>query len=407
MERRISDAYRGVMEAVLGLIKRLFTKKNKIETQDAEDFLDKTEVESLLINTNTVAQREQVVTMHCEKIKEATSELERLEMEYRFVSNSLLDCDAIESFPQLEKDDLRDLGKKIAKLNEMRTEEKSKNSKMTRSQFLKMQKMEHEMPEGCEKIEKAENYQEKIKRDLVKLNGEKQAYIYRRDELYVGIENAKGMAKICFVALIICFLILFSLKGFFEMDIQIGGLLAIAISAIAITVFFSRFLDYQGEVKRIEKDINKLILLQNRVKIRYVNNVNLLDYLYIKYAVSSGKELRKLWEFYQEEKREQEQFEKTKNALEDLYRQVLRILTRNKISDTSVWLHQTDAFVDAREMVEVRHGLNNRRQKLRDQIGYNTKVAESSKEEIKKLVEQYPENAKKILTIIDSYEKNR
>jgi hypothetical protein len=214
MERRISDAYRGVMEAVLGLITRLFKKKNKIETQEAEDFLEKNEVESLLMNTNTVAQREQVVTMHCEKIKEATSELERLEMEYRYVSNSLLDCDAIESFPQLEKDDLRDLGKKIAKLNEMRTEEKSKNSKMTRSQFLKMQKMEYEMPEGCEKIEKAENYQEKIKRDLVKLNGEKQAYIYRRDELYVGIENAKGMAKICFVALIICFLILLSLKGF-------------------------------------------------------------------------------------------------------------------------------------------------------------------------------------------------
>ena len=397
------------MEGILGFVKRLFgKKKNKIaEVFDTENILQNNENDFLLKDMHNVVQREQLVTMHCEKIKEATRELEQLEMEYRFVSNSLLDCDAIESFPQLEKEDLRDLGKRIRKLELKRTDNKSKNNSVTRSQFLQMQKFEYEMPEGCEKLENAESYQEKVKRDLVKLNGEKQAYLFRRDELYAGIENAKGMAKICFVALIICFLILLTLKMFLEMDIQIGGLLAIAIAAIAITIFFSRFLDYSAELKQIERDINKLILLQNKVKIRYINNVNLLDYLYIKYAISNAKELRKIWELYQEEKREQEQFEKTKTELEDLYKQVLHILTRNKISDTSVWLHQTEAFVDSREMVEVRHALNNRRQKLREQIEYNTKEAELSEQEIKKIVEEFPQYTKGILEIVEAYEKNR
>jgi hypothetical protein len=397
------------VEVVLRFIKFLFGKKklNIVDEIDSYDELQQDDNDFVIKNVHSAVQRNQVVTMHCEKIKEAARELERLEVEYCFVSDSLLDCDAIDSFPQLEKEDLRDLGKRIRKLDFTRTGEKNKKQKLTRMQFIQMQKIEDEMPEGCEKLEEAEGYQEKIKRDLVKLNGEKQAYIYRRNELYMGIENAKGMAKICFVALIICFLILLVLKMFLEMDIQVGGLLAIAIAAITITIFFSRFLDYSGELKGIEKDINKLILLQNKVKIRYINNVNLLDYLYIKYAVSNGKELRKTWKIYQEEKHEQEQYEKIKIELEDLYKQVLHILTRNKISDTSVWLHQTEAFVDEREMVEVRHGLNNRRQKLREQIEYNTKEAELSKIEIKNVVEEYPQYAKEILEIVEAYEKSR
>lgn len=406
MERRISNVYRRVEEVILGFIKRFIKKKksNKEEIDLSSD-LKLNENDFVINDIHSAMQREQLVRMHCEKIKESTTELDRLEVEYRLVSDSLLDCDAIESFPQLDKEDLGSLAKRIQKLDFTRFIEKDKKKKLTSTQFLQMQKIENEMPEGSEKLEKAEEYQEKIKRDLMKLNGEKQAYLYRRDELYVGIENAKGMAKICFVALIVCLLILLALKLFLEMDIQIGALLAISIAAIAITVFFSRFLDYSGELKRVEKDINKLILLQNRVKIRYINNVNLLEYLYLKYKVANGKELKRIWGFYQEEKSEQLQYEKTKTELEFLYKQVLHILIRNQISDTSVWLHQTEAFLDAREMVEVRHGLNTRRQKLREQIEYNTKEAESSKVEIKKIVEEYPQYAKKILEIIDDYEK--
>ena len=49
-------------------------------------------------------------------------------------------------------------------------------------------------------------------------------------------------------------------------------------------------------------------MLQNRVKIRYVNNTNLLDYLYMKYQVSSGKELKVLWDKYKVEKEERRRY---------------------------------------------------------------------------------------------------
>ena len=42
-------------------------------------------------------------------------------------------------------------------------------------------------------------------------------------------------------------------------------------------------LDAMNQLEKTEKGINKIILLKNTVNIRYVNNKNLLDYLYLKY----------------------------------------------------------------------------------------------------------------------------
>ena len=379
-------------------------KEKATQQNFAPDELELEEDFITLKDVHSAMEREEVVLMHCEKMNESSRELERLEKEYQYVTNSLLDCDEIDNFPALEKEDLAEIAKKIKKIDDLREERKSKRQKLSRSQFVQMEKYQDEMPGGLERLEEAESYQEKIKRDLVKLNGEKQAYLYRKEELIVGIENAKGMAKICFVALVICFLILLILQAFLDMDIQIGALLATAASAVAITVFFSRFLDYTNELKRIEQGINRLIVLQNKVKIRYINNINLLDYLYLKYAVSSAKELRMNWDYYEEEKYERKKFEQAKTELDLLYKKILQILMRNKISDTSVWLHQTEAFIDSREMVEVRHGLNVRRQKLREQMDQSVEIAEKAKKEIKKMVEENPKYAKRILEIVEEFE---
>ena len=42
-------------------------------------------------------------------------------------------------------------------------------------------------------------------------------------------------------------------------------------------------------------------------------------------------------------------------------------------------------------MVEVRHRLNNRRQKLREQIDYNNRLVESAEEEVAQVLEHWPE----------------
>ena len=72
-----------------------------------------------------------------------------------------------------------------------------------------------------------------------------------------------------------------------------------------------------------------------------------------------------------------------------------------------IWLHQTAALLDKKEMVEIRHNLIIRRQSLRKRMDYNKEViAAKAQAEIKDLVENYPRYAKEILGIVGQYEKD-
>ena len=156
----------------------------------------------------------------------------------------------------------------------------------------------------------------------------------------------------------------------------------------------------------MESGINKIILLQNKVKIRYVNNTNLLDYLYLKYGVTGAGELMEMWENYKIEKEEREQLRKAELDLDYNQQELLQMLKRYQIKDPAIWLHQTEAILDHKEMVEIRHNLIIRRQSLRRRMDYNRDVvAGGSQKEIRELVEQYPQYAKEVMASVEEYEK--
>ena len=157
----------------------------------------------------------------------------------------------------------------------------------------------------------------------------------------------------------------------------------------------------------MENGINKIILLQNKVKIRYVNNTNLLDYLQLKYGVSSAKELLDQFRNYQTEKAERESLRKAERDLDYNERELLQMLKCYQIKDPAIWLHQTEAILDRKEMVEIRHNLIIRRQSLRRRMDYNREVvAGGSQKEIRELVEKYPQYAEEIMKAVEEYEKN-
>ena len=57
-------------------------------------------------------------------------------------------------------------------------------------------------------------------------------------------------------------------------------------------------------------------------------------------------------------------------------------------------------------MVEIRHRLNVRRQKLRDRIDYNNQVKLDALFEIKKILEQKPELKEEVISMLQGYEIN-
>jgi len=211
---------------------------------------------------------------------------------------------------------------------------------------------------------------------------------------------------ILITAVSLCFILLLILQFGFKLNTQIGYLLATGATALMITIIFTKHSNASRELKRVEKSINKIILLSNSVKIRYVNNNNLLEYLHIKYGVRNAAELKKVYAQYLEEKKRREAFKQMEKDLEVAERDYLRLLRNTKINDPVVWLHQPAAILDRKEMVEVRHNLIIRRQSLRKRIDYNNDiVAKNAQDEIRDLVDKYPVYATEILEMVAEYDK--
>lgn len=352
-------------------------------------------------------QRDEYVRGCLEQIAEASRELENLQHEYNMVTSYLKDMEEIEALPDEEKALLKTYARQINELETVQSGYLDKESRMSEARFRRLERMEDELQEGCEKLSKAEEYQELVKRDLRRLDGEKHAYLFRRNELDRTIEDSRSMAIVCTTAVVICILILFVLQFGLNMNARMGYFAAAALGAAAITAIFLKHNSAVRELKQVESGISRIIRLQNTVKIRYVNNTHLLDYLYLKYGVSSAGELLNSWQQYQREKEEREHYYKTEKALDECQKNMLHELRRYQVQDPVIWLHQTAALLDKKEMVEIRHNLIIRRQSLRRRMDYNREViAGKAQAEIKDLAEKYPGYAREIMDIVAQYEKD-
>lgn len=359
------------------------------------------------LQINDKQQRGDYIKGCLEQIAEASTELENLKHEYNMVTSYLKDMEEIESLPEEEMLLLQSYARRIEELSDKQSDYARRERKLDEAKYRQMERMEDEVQEGCEKLLKAEEYQELIKRDLKRLDGEKQAYQYRKAELQHILEDSRSMAIICTIAVIICILVLLILQYGFSMNTGIGYVAAAALGAAAITAVFLKYNNASEELSRVENGIGRIIRLQNTVKIRYVNNTHLLDYLYMKYQVSSARELQKDYQDYQQEREERERYYSAEKDLDECQKDLIHELRRFQIQDPMIWIHQTRGLLDKKEMVEIRHSLIIRRQSLRRRMDYNKEVvAGKAQDEIKDLAKKYPRYAREIMDTVDEYEKD-
>lgn len=392
----------------MNIFKKIFKRWNRNEEDPEYEESDWEEEEEEIdsVDFDNKEVREAYVRNCLDKMADATKELENLTFEYDMVTSYLKDMEEIEALPEEDAEELKTCAKKVELLQNSRDDYMGRKRRMSDDRFRQIERMLDEIEEGCAKIKEAEQYQELVKKDLSRLEGEKHAYLYRKNELISAIADTKGMAIISVTALGLCFALLLFLQFFLEMDTQAGYLITAGVAAFAITLIYVKHSEARRDLRRVELSINKIILLQNKVKIRYVNNTNLLDYLYLKYNVTSAEELENAWNLYYQEKEEREKCRRAELDLDYNQQELLRILRANQVKDPAVWLHQTEAILDHKEMVEIRHGLIIRRQSLRRRMDYNKEVvAGGAQKEIKELVHRYPKYTKEIIQTVEKYEK--
>ena len=391
----------------MGLFQRIFNWKRDYEEAYEVEEWNEIVYDRDDLQVHNRKQREEYVRGCLEQIAEASREVENLQHEYQVVTSHLKDIEEIEALPENESRLLMECAKRIDTLERQQSGYKERKNRMTDEKFYQMECMEEEVQEAYEKLEKAEEYQNLIKRDLRRLDSERQAYGFRKIELRHLMKDTRSMTIVCATAVIFCLLLLLILQYAFSFDVKIGYLAAGGIGALAITAIFLKYNDAVRELSQVESGISRLIRLQNTVKIRYVNNTHLLDYLYMKYNVKSAQELGRDYKQYLEEKDERHNYKRAEIELDSTQQELLHILRRYQVKDPMICLYQTQALLDRKEMIEIRHNLIIRRQSLRRRMDYNKEViAGKAKAEVKDLVENYPKYAKEILGIVAEYDKD-
>lgn len=390
---------------LLGTIKKFFSgnRAEYIEEYDGE--WETSGLKRDNVDMHDRLQREEYIKACLEQMSEASGELDTLGGEYNLVTLYLTDMEEIEALSPELKEQIKGYAKKLVELEGNRERLEERKGIMPESEFAHMERIEQYMPDGYHKLKEAEEYQAIVKKDLGRLEGERHAYYFRRNELINSQKNMKGITLICVSSMLFLIIILAFISILWQLDVTIGYAIAVTVAAAALTFVYVRFHDSKRELVRVEKAINKLVLLQNTVKIRYVNNTNLLEYLYVKYDVDSSAQLKKLWDKYIEESNRREAQKKMEQDMDENQTALINILRRCRLQDPSIWLRQARALIDSKEMVEIRHNLILRRQKLRKQMEYNAKAAQEAKGEVKDIVEKYPEYAEKILDLVSEYEK--
>lgn len=389
--------------SLLSTVKELFTK-----TEITEETFEYESIDSFLARQER--QQEdgpgEDVIYKCDQIVDATYQMEDLRVEYEMVTSYFTDIQAIEDLPQNVRKEVADIARKIAFLENETTQFLHSDDRISDENFRMIQSIEKELSQVFGQLKDLEDMDMKIKRDMKHLESEKNTQEY----LQASVEERQSKLRLFLIvfgtvsALLVLTLAVVGLL--MEASLLIPILLILLVVAImaALSVVVYRNLSYEFKMSEIRE--NRAINLMNKVKIKYINNTSTLEYLYSKYRIKSLRELEYLYEQYLIMVDEVRKYQRTTGNLRELSEALTKLLFAYGIKDPDIWTKQSAALIDNREMVEVKHSLNVRRQKLREQIAYNEELRLAGLKDIREMLKANPELREQVKKELEIYHIN-
>lgn len=237
------------------------------------------------------------------------------------------------------------------------------------------------------------------------LETEKMKWIYNASGLREEQESLRKLSVGLFGALVVVFAVLLVLQVIFSANTQLIWMLVLFAAGVSGFFIYLRLQNNEEEIKKSEINRNHTITLLNKMKIKYVNATNAVDYACEKYHVKNSYELNQIWEEYLEASREREKFVQLNEDLDYFNAKLMKALRRYRLYDARVWMNQANALIDSREMVEVKHELIERRQKLRSKIEDGTKALKEQRKNTERLLADYPGDRTEIQEILSSIDR--
>lgn len=371
----------------MGFFRNLFHRKKKTEQEKDNRPDNKLVLKDGIYSTPE--ERANFLGNCCDLINEAKRQRFEAKKEYEVVTSYLADIQKIDLLPAQSKKSIDDMARKVIALNQERQKMQKVQPKITMAQRLALEPYEDTILDEIHKMEEQESYLQVINSDIRYLESEKASLNFELDDIMDRDELGKKMLKVASVFIILFLIFLFILQEVVKKNVQLPFIFTIAFGIIVIAYFYFSNRKNEYELKVAELKMNRAILLLNKVKIKYVNCTNLLDYLYEKFHVHNAQELHYHWQEYMRIVEEERRFKKTTDSIDFYTEEIVRELKLNGVSDAGIWGYQIEALVDPKEMVEVRHRLNVRRQKLRQRIDYNNSQEEMARKSLRTFRERH------------------
>ncbi len=317
---------------LIKLIKYFFKKRSSVEVE----ILKGIDIENLEVSPKA---REEVK----ERIQEAVDNKEQSVLRLEIATARLTLLQKIGDIPQEELKELERIAKAYsqAEIERDSASDKVKNQN-TIGNYLENYKDNIEA--AVKNISEHEKKIAIIKNDLYHLEGERADILYRTSRANIALDFTKILLLITIILASITTLILSTMFFAYSIDVFVPALVVVVIvSMVALWIFaFRRYLVF--EIKKNQKLINRAVELTNKVKIKYVNVQQFLDYEYKKYKINSSEMLELRWENYQKNKRNQARYKNISNNAATLKQELDRILIRNNIEEVEYITENIDYF---------------------------------------------------------------
>ena len=382
-----------------------FGKKRKKEQEIDEAFAKVYQEIETIDNWNDPKKLEHYILDSCEQIIALTKEIEGEKTEYRIVTSYLTDIQTIEGLPEEMRQSIREAATNIEQLNAARQAYEKATYQISEEQFMLMEQEEDDIPQTIHRLLDNERYQDKVRRDKNILEAQKNQWEIEREAITGERKILKRASVLLFLLYATLLILLFVLQFMAKMDLTVGFLVLFFVGALGGAMIYFRSLYLQKQMRQATRNENQAISLLYVVCMKYVNVTKAVEYTKDKFGIHNSTELNYVWEQYTSAVREKEKFLRNNDDLEYFNGRLIRLLQRIDLYDRKIWLTQTKALIDDQEMVEIKHNLVKRRQKIRAHMEENRKIVQSERNEIDRLMTEHEHYVPEIIEIISSVDK--
>ncbi|MCR5468664.1 MAG: hypothetical protein K6F37_06870 [Lachnospiraceae bacterium] len=381
-----------------------FKRKKKQPTIDLDE-----EVSSLYLSDDDRADSRKVqhfVFQRCEQILEANKEVEQEMREYKLVTSYINDISVLDELNDEDKKRIHHLADGLVSLEKSRGD-LIRNSKVNidDSTFRTMQINENEIPDAIKRLRENETWENTVKRDMQYLEAEKTRWNYliaslEREQMWLRFGSYILIGLFAVAVIFLCF-VHFGLK----IDVSFGWMIATFIACVLGVLIFVKMQNNSREIIQARVNSNYAVTLNNKLTFKYVNVKNAVDYACEKFKVTNSYELNYLWEQYLLAVKERNKLSDMDSDMDYYSDRLVKELGRIGIHDPQIWVHQAEALINKKEMVEVKHNWIVRRQKLRERISFNKDNISKQRSEIDELLLDETAAGEELRQIVDSLDK--